>query len=114
MHSSKTPLREVTWAETAWSKAGLQNFTGSNSFGALDTGGINLFSEENLSKDFEISFDIINNSSTDNFSTLVSNMDESGDPYPFKNFWWSLVGEVRTIIQADILDSLMRKEASMA
>jgi len=68
----------ATWAENVWSAAGAQSFTGSNNF---DT-GINLFSEENLSKDFEISFDIVNNNSSDNFATLVTNMDESGDPYP--------------------------------
>lgn len=31
----------------------------------------------------------------------------------FSLSWWTLVRKVRTIIQADILDSLGRKEASM-
>lgn len=47
----------------------------------IDT-GIYLFSRENVDKDFDIAFEIVDRISTANQATLISAMDESGSPWP--------------------------------
>lgn len=47
----------------------------------IDT-GIYLFSEENINKDFDISFEIKKRDTTTNLSTMISVMDESDSPWP--------------------------------
>lgn len=43
---------------------------------------IYLFSKKNVNKDFEISFEIKENNSTKSYATIISSMDETGNPYP--------------------------------
>ena len=51
----------------------------------LDT-GISLYSEENINKNFEMSFNIVNIANDNvNQNTIVSSMDESGSPWPGHN-----------------------------
>ena len=47
----------------------------------IDT-GVYLFSEENINKDFDISFEIKKRDTTTNLSTMVSAMDETDSPWP--------------------------------
>ncbi len=47
----------------------------------IDT-GVYLFNEGNIRKDFEVSFEIKSRDTTDYLATMMSVMDESGDPYP--------------------------------
>lgn len=61
-----------------YEKKGEVVFDGTN---YIDT-GIYLFSEANVNKDFEISFDIVARNTTGGQATLLNTMDESGGPYP--------------------------------
>lgn len=47
----------------------------------IDT-GICLFSEKNINKDFEVSFEIKERSTTVQFATMMSAVDETGSPWP--------------------------------
>lgn len=47
----------------------------------IDT-GIYLFSEKNINRDFEVSFDIKERMTTENYATMMSSMDETGSPWP--------------------------------
>ena len=59
-------------------------YSGNNIFDGtnyIDT-GIKLFSEENISKNFEISFEINNIVFTEQYQTIKSAMNEKGSPWP--------------------------------
>lgn len=65
-------------SELVYSYDGDYVFDGTN---YIDT-GVKLFSQENVEKDFEISFEIKKRISTDTFATMMSVMDESDSPWP--------------------------------
>ncbi len=68
------------WAEQAYTHIADRTFAGTTD--DFDDTGIELFSEDNAGKDFEISFDIREALSTDKQATIVSAMDEGGSPWP--------------------------------
>lgn len=71
---------------TVYKYSGEMEFTGNN---YLDT-GICLFSEENIHKNFEISFNIVSlGSNPAKDDTLVNSMNEAGDPWPGLNVKWT-------------------------
>ena len=61
----------------AYELVGPKAFNGSS----CDNTGVKLFSEENVKKDFEISFDIVSVGSYTDKATLMSSMYEAGQPY---------------------------------
>lgn len=65
-------------SELVYSYDGDYVFDGSN---YIDT-GVKLFSQENVEKDFEITFEIKKRVSTSSFATMMSAMDETGSPWP--------------------------------
>ena len=65
-------------SEIAYLYDGDYEFDGTN---YIDT-GVKLFSQENIEKDFEISFEIKERISTNSFATMMSIMDETGSPWP--------------------------------
>jgi len=72
-------IRNPTGETIVFQQEGTVLFDGSN---YIDT-GIKLFSQENYTKDFKISFEVTNCTSTELvYSTLMSVMDETAVPYP--------------------------------
>lgn len=65
-------------SEIAYLYDGDYEFDGTNH---IDT-GVKLFSQENIEKDFEISFEIKERMNNSSFATMMSIMDESGLPWP--------------------------------
>jgi len=66
------------WASEAYSYTGTRSFNGTSDY--IDT-GISLFNTTNHDKDFEISFEIINNAAVGSQRTILNSMRESS-PYP--------------------------------
>lgn len=66
------------WAIERFESLPEYTFTGSNNINT----NINLFSSENYTKDFEISFEIVSRSGFTSYDSYMNAMDESGTPYP--------------------------------
>ncbi len=66
------------WAEDVYSNQSEVVFNGNNSINT----GMYLFSTQNVNKNFEIYFEIVNRNSTGDLATIASAMDESGSPWP--------------------------------
>ena len=68
----------AVWAKEEYEYNGEYVFDGSN---YIDT-DMYLFSEGTIDKDFDISFEIISRNTTTSQATMMSAMDESGEPWP--------------------------------
>lgn len=69
----------------------LDTYTFNGTSDYIDT-GLKLFSEENINKDFEISFTIEEYGTNDAYATLINAMDESGSPWPGFTFRYEYNG----------------------
>ena len=78
---TKTPNETINlyamWAEEYF----YDEYEESNGSNYIDT-DIYLFNESNINKNFLVSFEIVNRSSTGGQATIMSSMDESGSPWP--------------------------------
>ena len=77
LSNGETVTLYALWGD-AWEYSGDNVFDGTN---YIDT-GIYLFSAQNISKNFEISFEIKSRTFTEPYAVMIGAMDESGSPWP--------------------------------